>query len=326
MTAHDTSSSLRTTPASWSFTGESGAQGFVSQLGEGPVHWVRWGSTGAADADPLLLVHGLGGSHLNWNLVAPEWAKDRAVFAVDLRGFGMSPGFPQPTSVLSNRDLVIDVIEQVIGRPVVLVGNSMGGLISTLVSQRRPDLVRATVLIDPALPLVAAKPDPLVAAQFGLFAIPGVAERAMRRNRLRVSPEVLATQLMRLCFADPTRMDPAMHKEAVALATARAADPHQGNLERGFTAAARSLLLLLGRPRRYRRLLAELKPPILLIQGDQDRLVHVAAARRVARDNPHWRYVELAGVGHTPQLEVPDVTSRIVSEWFTDVLASESSP
>lgn len=320
MTAHDTSSPLRTTPAPWAFAGDAGGQGFVSQLGGGPVHWVRWGPADNTDSDPLLLVHGLGGSHLNWNLVAPDWAKDRAVFAVDLRGFGMSPGFPQPTSVLSNRDLVIDVIEQLIGRPVVLVGNSMGGLISALVAGRRPELVRATVLIDPALPLVAAKPDPLVAAQFGLFAVPGVAERAMRRNRLRVSPEALVTQLLRLCFADPTRIDPAMLKEAVALASARAADPGQGDVERGFTAAARSLLLVLGRPRRYRQLLAELVAPVLLIQGDRDRLVNVAAARRVAKDNPRWRYAELAGVGHTPQLEVPDVTIQLVRDWLADVL------
>lgn len=320
MTAHDTSSSLRTSPASWSFTGESGADGFVSQLGGGPVHWVRWGSADRTDAEPLLLVHGLGGSHLNWNLVAPDWAKDREVFAVDLRGFGMSPGFPQPTSVLSNRDLVIDFIEQVIGRPVVLVGNSMGGLISTFVAHRRPDLVRATVLVDPALPLVVARPDARVAAQFGLFAIPGVAESAMRRNRLRVSPEAGVTQLMRLCFADPTRMDPAMLNEAVALARARAADPGQGDLERGFTAAARSLMMLLGRRRRYRQLLTELRPPVLLIHGDRDRLVHVASARRVAKDNPHWRYAELQGVGHTPQLEVPDLTTRLVRHWLADVL------
>jgi len=320
MTAHDTSSSLRTTPAPWAFTGDTGAQGFVSQLDGGSVHWVRWGSADHTDTDPLLLVHGLGGSHLNWNLVAPDWATDRAVFAVDLRGFGMSPGFPQPTSVLSNRDLVVHVIEQVIGRPVVLVGNSMGGLISALVARRRPDLVRATVLIDPALPLVTAKPDPLVAAQFGLFAIPGVAERAMRRNRVRSSPEALVAQLLRLCFADPTRMDPAMLKEAVALARARAADPGQGDVDRGFTAAARSLLLVLGRPRRYRQLLAELVAPVLLIQGDRDRLVNVGAARRVAKDNPHWRYAELAGVGHTPQLEVPDVTIRLVRDWLADVL------
>lgn len=318
MTAHDTDPEMLTAPAPWSFRGDGTALGFVTRLEGGPVHWVRWGGADHTDSDPLLLVHGLGGSHLNWSLVAPQWAADRAVFALDLRGFGMTPGFPQATSVMSNRDLVIAFIEKVIGRPVILVGNSMGGMVSALAAESRPDLVRGTVLVDPALPLVAARPDPRVAARFGLFAIPGVAERAMRRSRARVSPEVLVGQLIRLCFADPSRIDPAILAELVALAKARAADPDQGDIERGFTGAARSLLLLLSRRRRYARLLSGLHGPVLLLQGDRDRLVQVEAARRVARDNPHWTYAELADVGHTPQLEVPDETIRLVTDWLRD--------
>ena len=336
MSAHDIDLQVRTTPAPWSFTGTSGATGFVSDLDGGPVHWVRWGtdprdaasspgpervagpSAGSGEADPMLLVHGLGGSHLNWNLVAPDWSQDREVFALDLRGFGMTPGFPRPTSVMSNRDLVIEFIERVVGRPVILVGNSMGGMVSALVGAIRPDLVRGTVLIDPALPLVVARPDPRVVAQFGLFAIPRVAESAMRRNRTRLSPETMVRQLITLCFADPGRADPGMLTELAALVRARTADPAQGDLDRGFTGAARSLLLLLGQRPRYARLLAGLRGPVLLIQGDRDRLVHVGAARRVARDNPHWTYVELAGVGHTPQLEVPEDTIRVVRDWLDD--------
>lgn len=319
MTAHSTDPEVRTAPAPWSFSGDGGAAGFVTELGGGPVHWVRWGAS-SSDADPLLLVHGLGGSHLNWSLVAPHWARDRTVYAVDLRGFGMTPGFPRPTSVMSNRDLVVAFIEQVVGRPVVLVGNSMGGMVSALTARSRPDLVRGTVLVDPVLPIVAARPDHRVALQFGLFAIPGVAERAMRRNRAQVTPEVLVEQLIRLCFSDASRLDDKVLAELVALAKARAADPDQGDLDRGFTGAARSLLLLVGQRRRYARLLSGLQCPVLLIQGERDRLVQVAAARRVARDNPHWTYVELADVGHTPQLEVPDETVRLVTGWLRDSL------
>jgi pimeloyl-ACP methyl ester carboxylesterase len=68
----------------------------------------------------------------------------------------------------------------------------------------------------------------------------------------------------------------------------------------------------------YWRLLTELTLPVLLIQGDGDRLAHVEGARRVAGDNPHWTYVELPDVGHTPQLEVPDDTARLVSGWLRD--------
>jgi pimeloyl-ACP methyl ester carboxylesterase len=200
----------------------------------------------------------------------------------------------------------------------------MGGMVSALVADARPDLVRGTVLLDPALPLVVAKPDPRVAAQFGLFAVPGLAERAMRRNRARRSPEALVGQLIALCFADPGRIDPAVLAEFAALARARASDPGLGDLEKGFTGAARSLLLLLGQPKRYSRLLAGLRGPVLLIQGERDRLVHVGSARRVAADNPHWTYAELVGVGHTPQLEAPDETTALVRRWLADTVDPRS--
>ena len=44
----------------------------------------------------------------------------------------------------------------------------------------------------------------------------------------------------------------------------------------------------------------------------------------MAGDNPHWTYVELPDVGHTPQLEVPDETARLVSGWLRDSLRTEA--
>ena len=71
-------------------------------------------------------------------------------------------------------------------------------------------------------------------------------------------------------------------------------------MDRAFLSAARSLLRLLVDPRRYRTAMASITVPVLLVHGDQDRLVPVAAARDIARRHPAWRYLELAGVGHVP--------------------------
>jgi pimeloyl-ACP methyl ester carboxylesterase len=95
----------------------------------------------------------------------------------------------------------------------------------------------------------------------------------------------------------------------------------QGDLERGFTAAARSLLRILSQRGRYFRMLASIDVPVLLLHGDKDRLVSVAAARDAARRNPDWTYVEFGGVGHTPQLEVPDEVIPVVDGWLAEVHA-----
>ena len=56
---------------------------------DGPVHYIDFGGEGK----PLLMVHGLGGSALNWMAVGPELAKHNHVLAIDLAGFGQTPLF-----------------------------------------------------------------------------------------------------------------------------------------------------------------------------------------------------------------------------------------
>jgi len=58
--------------------------------------------------------------------------------------------------------------------------------------------------------------------------------------------------------------------------------------------------------------------PVLMVQGDADRLVSVAAARDIARRHPEWRYLELSGVGHVPQLQVPDQLAMAVLAWLDE--------
>jgi pimeloyl-ACP methyl ester carboxylesterase len=82
-------------------------------------------------------------------------------------------------------------------------------------------------------------------------------------------------------------------------------------MDKAFLVAVRSLLRLIADPRSYREAMAAVTAPVLMIQGDEDRLVPVTAARDVAKRHPGWRYVELAGVGHVPQLQVPE---RVAAE------------
>jgi pimeloyl-ACP methyl ester carboxylesterase len=59
-----------------------------------------------------------------------------------------------------------------------------------------------------------------------------------------------------------------------------------------------------------------IRAPTLLISGEVDRLVPVAAARSAAADNPDWETLFLPGVGHTPQLEAPGLVIDAVTDWI----------
>jgi pimeloyl-ACP methyl ester carboxylesterase len=72
-----------------------------------------------------------------------------------------------------------------------------------------------------------------------------------------------------------------------------------------------------GRPApRYAAMMADIDVPVLLIGGDVDRLVPVTAMRQAATRNPHWESVIFAGVGHTPQLEVPGAVAGAIRNWL----------
>ena len=210
-------------------------------------------------------------------------------------------------------------IREVVGGPVVLVGNSMGGMVSVLQTHRNPDTVAGVVLVDPALPAPSRRPDPQVAGQFLLCALPGIGELSMRRMRARLSPAQLVQRIVNLCYADPSRANPDMLAAAEDLVRARDSIP---GVEAAFMAAARSLMRVLVRPEGYAAMMNGIEVPVLLVNGEADRLVPVAAAHIAASANPSWDAVFLPGVGHTPQLEVPDTFTEYVEAW----LARSPSP
>jgi pimeloyl-ACP methyl ester carboxylesterase len=310
---------LATRPAPWDYAAPWGARGYVTDLG-GPVHWIEFTSeaTGRGDkGPPIVFVHGLGGSHLNWCLLGPHLAAGRRAVALDLRGFGLTPGLRVNSTVQANARLLNRFITEVIGAPVILVGNSMGGLISILETAANPRAIDGVVLIDPAL-LPPQKPDWQVSGQFALYALPGLGSLAVARLMSTVPPEQAVQQLLQLCFADPSRADPEMIKADVALLTRRhpTTSARAAARARVFLAAARSLLRVLARRHQYNAMMAGIDVPVLLIGGEDDRLVPVAAMRQAAARNPHWESVILPGVGHTPMLEVPDAVTGVIRDWL----------
>ena len=116
----------------------------VADLG-GPVHYVDFG--GAAEAPRVVLVHGLGGSHLNWCLLAPPLVPHARVLALDLVGFGLTYPEGRSATVQANAALVARFVREVAGGPAVLVGNSMGGMVSILATAAQPGAVTGLTLI-----------------------------------------------------------------------------------------------------------------------------------------------------------------------------------
>jgi pimeloyl-ACP methyl ester carboxylesterase len=280
----------------------------------GPVHYVDFG--GPDDAPRLVLVHGLGGSHLNWDTFAPLLVPHARVLAIDLPGFGRSEPGGRPATVHANVEVLHRFLQEVAGEPAVLIGNSMGGMISILETAQHPASVRGLVLVDPAVPGPRRSLDPLVAVTFALYAMPVLGERFIWLRRARQTPLQRVREMLRLVGVDPDTLPSAVIDRSVALLEQR--EDHAG-MDKAYLAAARSLLAQLADPRRYRQAMERVDGPVLLVHGDLDRLIPVQAARDVARRHPRWRYVELDGVGHVPQLQCPERLAGVVLPWLAEI-------
>jgi pimeloyl-ACP methyl ester carboxylesterase len=278
----------------------------------GPVHYLDFG--GPAHEPVIVCVHGLGGSAANWAAIAPLLTGRYRVLAPDLAGHGLTQSLGRGTDVVANRVLLHSFVESVPGSPVILMGNSMGGMISLLEASAAPGAVAGLVLIDPALPFVPARPDPFVAAMFAMYAVPGLGRLIMRRRR-RLAPDLLVANILALCCVDATRVRPDVVAMHVELERQRALFT---DIVPDFHAAMRSVVATVGYAggQAYRRGIRSVTCPVLLVHGTRDRLVPLAAARAAARANPSWSLVEMLDVGHVPQLEAPGPTALAITDWL----------
>src|ERR1700736_6517844 len=111
---------------------------------DGPYHYVDFGG----DGPTLVLVHGIGGSHLNWISVAPKLAERFHVVAVDLVGFGLTPLAGRAAHLPSQQRYLDRFIRANTSGLVTLIGHSMGGLLVMLQAARSAQSVERMVLID----------------------------------------------------------------------------------------------------------------------------------------------------------------------------------
>jgi pimeloyl-ACP methyl ester carboxylesterase len=101
------------------------------------------------DAGPhVVFVHGLFGQGKNWTTIAKGLAEAHRVTLLDLPNHGHSP-WTDRVDYLDMADLVAAELETLDG-PATLVGHSMGGKVAMQVALRRPELLRALVVVDVA--------------------------------------------------------------------------------------------------------------------------------------------------------------------------------
>lgn len=115
-------------------------------VGELTLHYLDWGTAGHP---PLLCLHGITQTAHSWDEVAPALARTHHVRALDQRGHGDSTWAPDGDYRITTQNGDVErFLGAIDAAPAILVALSMGGLVALTLAARRPDLVRALVVVD----------------------------------------------------------------------------------------------------------------------------------------------------------------------------------
>ena len=111
--------------------------------------WNR-GADAAADRPTILMLHGGGQNRFSWKSTGQILADDGFhVVAIDARGHGDSDRAPAGDYAIETLTTDVMHVLDAVGRPIVLIGASMGGLTGILVADRAgPEKVTRLILVD----------------------------------------------------------------------------------------------------------------------------------------------------------------------------------
>jgi pimeloyl-ACP methyl ester carboxylesterase len=271
------------------------------------VNYVSLGE-GSGDAQPVVFIHGLGGSWQNWLENMPAIAETRRVVALDLPGFGGSETPAEPISITLFARTVEALAEQLDLGHVAVVGNSMGGFTAAETAIRHPDRVERLVLVDAAGISIAEAGK--VAQRVGRILVSGGGREIPDPLRVLKRPGFL-----QIAFGAVMRHPTLIQRDLLAEQLTAVGAP-------GFAASLEALLSY-----DFRDRLPEIEAPTLVVQGEDDVLVPLGDAREFERRIPRATSLVLEDTGHVPMLERPATFNRALLEFLdTDVEPDEPDP
>lgn len=262
------------------------------------------------DGPAIVLLHGYADSADTWRGTLALLARQgRRAIAVDLPGFGMADRLA-PAPILPQLDHFAAALARYGAgrerRPVLAVGNSLGGCVALRLAERHGDRLAGVVGAAPAglemsrlLHLV--QHDPILRS---LVALPTPVPAFILRS-------AVARLYRQLAFAVPGAIDPGVITAFTNHHSKRARVAQ-------YLDIAHRLLPELRDPFR----LEQIAVPVLLIWGDRDRLVFARGASRVLDAVPDARLEVLEGVGHCPQVEATRRFTELLLEFDGELAAA----
>ena len=246
-----------------------GCRGFWFRVGDSRLRCWR---VGPEAGEPWVMLHGLGSIAASWTTLLRELRKECRIVVPELSWLGGSDVPDGALAVQDGTEVACALIEREFpGRPVTLVGNSLGGWVALRLALARPDLVSRLVLVGPG----------------------GYREQdwAHIETLIRVTDLSDTDRLLAAMFVRPPISQRILRHGFLAAFTSKAVRGALGKMSEDDAIAAEDL--------------ARIQAPTALVWGEHDGIFFVEVAERIAAAMPHGVLYRVETAGHIVQWESP---------------------
>ncbi|MCG8465184.1 MAG: alpha/beta fold hydrolase [Xanthomonadales bacterium] len=250
------------------------------------------GATPAAKPDDqrpiLVLIHGFGGDANHWLGIAPLLTPHFQLYMPEVPGYGET-AFPSggELSIDAQSQRLAAFIDAIGIEQCYVAGNSMGGYLAAMLGQQIPEKIRALWLLNPA-GVHGAELTPLIAE----------ATEEHGDNALIPMNFIEFERLRRSVFVTPPLLP-----RPVAASVIRRCQQRIRLYKRLFEAMCFASTPL-------DNFAAQLTMPVLLVWGDEDRVLHPSAAPVLEQLVPNIQSVMMKNMGHCPMIEAPEPSAK----------------
>jgi pimeloyl-ACP methyl ester carboxylesterase len=270
------------------------------------IYYIKAGEP-KATLPPLLLVHGFGASTDHWRKNIVQLQEDFQVWILDLLGFGRSE---KPAIEYSDklwRDQLHDFITEVIVKPTVLAGNSLGGYASLCVAGQKPESVAGLILINSAGPFSDSQPIVKKPLQQAIG-------KLTKSLLLHPFPSYLLFQYVRRKSVIRKTLQQ-VYLDRTAISDRLIEEIYRPSCDRG---ARQVFAAVFKTPpgAKVDELLQQMSCPLLLIWGEGDPWIDTRARSAQFRQYYPNLTEYFLNAGHCPHDEVPEQVNNLIRSWI----------